>query len=255
MKRTTLNYVVDAVFLLAMSGMIWTGVVIRYILPPGTGGHRRGRQAGHAMGGGHAMGDGHGADALTESGWTLWGWGRHEWGDVHFVLALMVTGFLILHVALHWKWVCDVTRGLAVGSSPNAGAKSRWKRDLLGWGFLVLTAGLMGLTIWWAQGRVHKPASSRSVGPAEHAPGDAGHQADAPHARRRAGQAGITGKTTLEELERGFGVPLEAVRRRFGLPDTVPSSERLGRLRRTYGFHLAQVRDFVNAYPRGRDDE
>ena len=60
MRRNTLNFLVDALTLLAIFVMIATGLVIRFILPPGTGG-------------------GHGGAGLL-----LWGMGRHDWGDVHF---------------------------------------------------------------------------------------------------------------------------------------------------------------------------
>ena len=42
MRRNKLNFLIDALALLAMLGMIATGLVIRYVLPAGSGGHGRG---------------------------------------------------------------------------------------------------------------------------------------------------------------------------------------------------------------------
>jgi len=41
-----------------------------------------------------------------ESGATrLFGLGRDDWGEVHFVVALTFIGLAILHVALNWSWI------------------------------------------------------------------------------------------------------------------------------------------------------
>ena len=40
MKRNTLNFVIDAASALTMAGMIATGLVIRFVLPPGSGSGR-----------------------------------------------------------------------------------------------------------------------------------------------------------------------------------------------------------------------
>lgn len=116
MRRSTLNFVIDAVSLLVMLAMISTGLLIRYVLPPGS------------RGGG---------------GLSLWGWTRHDWGDLHFWLALALGGLLLLHVALHWTWVCALIRG-------HAPLMSNWKRNLYGGAFVALTAALVGGFIWIA---------------------------------------------------------------------------------------------------------
>ena len=67
MRRNTLNFIVDLVSLLVMLGMIATGVVMRFLLPPGTGGR-------------------HGDGPVK----SLCGLGRHDWGDVHFWLGVAI---------------------------------------------------------------------------------------------------------------------------------------------------------------------
>ena len=61
MKRNTLNFVIDATSALVMVGMIATGLLLRFVLPPGSGSRR-----------------------------MLWIWGRHDWGDLRFRLAVGV---------------------------------------------------------------------------------------------------------------------------------------------------------------------
>ncbi|MCK4293485.1 MAG: hypothetical protein KAY65_09840 [Planctomycetes bacterium] len=36
----------------------------------------------------------------------LWGLGRHSYGKVHFYLALATASSMLLHICLHWSWVC-----------------------------------------------------------------------------------------------------------------------------------------------------
>ena len=93
MVRNRLNYCVDA---LALLGLLTTGWVIHYTLPAGTGGRGRG------------------------VAWTLWGWTRHNWGDLHFWLAIGVVGLLLVHVVLHWGWVCATTQSLLRARSTEA---------------------------------------------------------------------------------------------------------------------------------------
>jgi hypothetical protein len=54
-KRSTINFIIDAVGFVGFVFLTTTGVLVRYVLPPGSG-----RRA------------------------VLWGMNRHEWGDLHF---------------------------------------------------------------------------------------------------------------------------------------------------------------------------
>lgn len=72
-------------------GMVGTGVVMKWVLPPGSGGGREGMGMGHRGGRGAAP--------------TLWDWTRHDWGDVHFWLAVALVAGVLLHLALHWGWI------------------------------------------------------------------------------------------------------------------------------------------------------
>lgn len=123
MRRDTLNFVVDLLALFAMMGLIATGLVQRYLLPPGSRGGR---------------------------GLSLWGLGRHDWGDIHFWIAVALAALLVLHVALHWTWVCVlVTRWLRPAGAP-AGAPSATRRNIAGLIFLVVLAALTAAFVWAA---------------------------------------------------------------------------------------------------------
>ncbi len=115
MRRTTVNLLIDAAAAVAMLGMVATGYVLRFPLPPG-----------------------------TNRSLTLWGLTRHEWGEVHFWVSLTLLGAIGLHLCLHWAWVVT-TVGKRLHLAVAAG-----KRHLLS-GLLATVALVLGLVAFaWA---------------------------------------------------------------------------------------------------------
>ena len=182
MRRTDLNFVVDAAAFVAFVLLTATGVLVRYVLPPG-------------------------------SGWfsTLWGMDRHDWGQIHFWIAVLLLVSLGLHLFLHWRWVVCMVKG-----RPHEGSGLR---------VALAVVGVLALVAL---------ASAPFFGPVE-------QTGEPPHRARsmepRGGEAHqIDGSMTLREVERRTGVPAAMILRELGLPLEVPADERLGRLRRQYGF-------------------
>jgi hypothetical protein len=102
MKRTHLNALIDAAACLAFLALLSTGLILEYQLPPGSGGLR-------------GFGFGRGASHRTVH--LLWGWTRHEWGQVHYWIALGMMAVLGFHVLLHWKWILCTIRGTHTNAS------------------------------------------------------------------------------------------------------------------------------------------
>ena len=91
MKRSTLNFLIDLISLINLLGMIITGVIIKYILPPGSGGgHGRGFRGGRGP---------------AEQVKAVWSMTRHEWGDIHFYLSVLFIALIMVHIILHWNWI------------------------------------------------------------------------------------------------------------------------------------------------------
>ncbi|MHC4185680.1 MAG: DUF4405 domain-containing protein [Planctomycetota bacterium] len=87
MKRTTLNFVIDLISFIDLLGMVTTGMIMMYVLPPGTGG------------GGYRGGRG------PETAKLLWSLSRHQWGKIHYCLALLFIVLMTAHILLHWTWI------------------------------------------------------------------------------------------------------------------------------------------------------
>jgi hypothetical protein len=43
-----------------------------------------------------------------EHGSTLFGFGRHDWSEVHFAVALVTASLVAIHLAMHWAWIRSV---------------------------------------------------------------------------------------------------------------------------------------------------
>ena len=79
--KTQLNRLLNLVLYLACCACVGTGFLLAFRLPPGSrGGH----------------------------GLQVWGLDRHEWGDIHFVLALIIVVLTAVHLALHGRWLIRV---------------------------------------------------------------------------------------------------------------------------------------------------
>jgi hypothetical protein len=79
MSRTIANVIIDVTAAVLFLGMIATGYVLRFPLPPG-----------------------------TNKLFTLWDLTRHEWGSIHFWISLGLLTILFVHVILHWQWIVTV---------------------------------------------------------------------------------------------------------------------------------------------------
>lgn len=82
MRKPTRNLIVDSLAFAAFLLLVTTGVLMRYVLPPGSG-----RRA------------------------AIWGMDRHGWGDLHFWIAVGFLLILAFHLVLHWRWIVSVLRG------------------------------------------------------------------------------------------------------------------------------------------------
>jgi hypothetical protein len=240
MRRNTLNLIINVATLLLMLGLLTTGLFIWFVLPPGSGGR-------------------HGGGGLT-----LWGLGRHDWGDIHAWMALGLSALIALHVVLHWPWACSTVRGLF----GRRGAVARRGRMTAGLVCVAVVAALVGGLTWLAMSQVTdtRPTAATAVQDAprkqgtapEEEPGGLSARPATPPAPavgggRRGGRgiaggggrAFIRGSMTLSEVARKTGLEVARLKQLLGLPSEVPASERLGRLRRRFGFQMSDVRRLV----------
>jgi hypothetical protein len=148
---------------------------------------------------------------------------RHEWGSIHFWFAVGFLSILTLHLYLHWRWILTVLRG-----RPREGSGAR---------IALGTAGLVALLAL---------AVAPFLSPVERTGGAA--RAPASHSSGVERSESIRGSMTLAEIQEATGVPADHIIEELGLPAGIQTDERLGRLKRTYGFAIDDVRRIVAAY-------
>jgi hypothetical protein len=89
--KAKINLVLDGFLLLVLAAMGGTGLLMKYVLVPGS--VRRQLYGSNAE--------------------FLWrGMDRHEWASIHSTIALVLVLLLVLHVVLHWGTVVRVARQL-----------------------------------------------------------------------------------------------------------------------------------------------
>lgn len=76
MKRLLDNLAIDLVAAGMMLGMLASGYILRFPLPPG-----------------------------SNKSLSLWGLSRHEWGTIHFWISMALLAVILLHLCMHWQWV------------------------------------------------------------------------------------------------------------------------------------------------------
>ncbi len=201
MKRNTVNFWIDVISLLPMLGLTWTGLLIHYVLPPGTGGR-------------------HGDQALT-----VWGLGRHDYGTVHFYLALTLVALMVIHLWLHWSWVCATVRRLA-----GKGSHASDREGVYGIAALVVIGALILVGLLLARSQVKSGTGAIEPKVTEH---------------ETSSSLQISGQTTLAQAARMGGIPVEELIAKLRLPADVNVDEPLGRLKRQYGFEIHDVRNVL----------
>jgi hypothetical protein len=203
MRRTTANFWLNLGSFLVMVGLALTGGIMHYVLPAGTG------------------------------NWlTLFGLGRHSYGQIHFCLAVTVVLLLALHLTLHWSWLCGFVAKRLGREQPGKRA-----RLLAGAGALVVVGLLLVGGLAWAASRVEDrfdQGDRRRGAGSEVAPYQ--DEEDCPAA------AAINGRATLEEVAAVTGLRPTALLRALGVSFPVDPEERLGRLRRRFVFSMQDVR-------------
>lgn len=217
MQRNTLNLAVDAVTLLAALAMATTGLVMRLVLPPGSRGG---------------------------SGMTLWGMDRHQWGDLHWWLAIAIGVLVVVHLALHWSWVCAAVGRLLTGRTPDPSHAAR--RNVIGIAALAGVVGAFTLFIWIGQAATVRAADATQGGPRG---AQAARDDDAHRHGQRGGEGELSeslrGSMTLAQAADVAGVALGDLRQALDLPASVSGDERLGRLRQEYGLEMSTIRERV----------
>jgi hypothetical protein len=117
MSRTSINFLLDALLLTAFAVLVWSGMIVRFVFPPGP-------------------------DAR---GWLLWGLAYDQWQTIQFAMVAALALGILVHLMLHWSWVCGV---IATRLARDKKAKlDDGTQTLYGVGLLIVIFNLLGLAV------------------------------------------------------------------------------------------------------------
>jgi hypothetical protein len=98
MSMALVNFWLDAGLLISVSILGWVTAMLQIVFPAPT----------------------------AAAGWTLWGLTYDQWHDAQFFALCTFALLVLVHVMLHWNWVCSViaTHVLRIKSRPDEGMQT-----------------------------------------------------------------------------------------------------------------------------------
>ncbi len=129
-SKTVVNFFVDAALLALVVSLLFTAAVLRFVFPAPS----------------------------ASAGWTLWGYGYDAWSNFQFVLVTVIGLAIVLHLMLHWSWVCAVFATKLLGRSGARQSLDDGQQTLWGVGMLIVVANILGLLVGLAYLTIRGPA-------------------------------------------------------------------------------------------------
>ncbi len=130
-SRTVFNFLLDTTLLVITSALLFTGAVLRFVFPAPT----------------------------AAAGWTLWGQGYDAWANFQFMLLAAIALAILLHVMMHWSWVCGVVITRLLRRSAREANVDDGSRTLWGVGMLIVLVNLIGALVGLAYLMIQGPGS------------------------------------------------------------------------------------------------
>lgn len=129
-SKTIVNFVVDATLLVLVVLLLFTAAVLRFVFPAPS----------------------------TSAGWTLWGRGYDAWANFQFVLVSVFGLAILLHVMLHWSWVCGVVATKVLRRTGASQKLDDGQQTLWGVGMLIVVVNILGLLVGLAYLMIRGPS-------------------------------------------------------------------------------------------------
>ncbi|MBN2807319.1 MAG: DUF4405 domain-containing protein [Prolixibacteraceae bacterium] len=222
------NLLIDAILLLLLMAMAGLGLLIKYVLVPG-----------------FKRNDLYGSDVEL----FFWGYDRHQWGTVHLWVSLGFIFLVILHIIFHWRMIgCIFRQIFGTKASRIIVVSSLVFFSLL----FVITPLLIKPDIAPMNNHhinhqkvkiindSHHNNSSDTINVIEKDQAVKSIQTTTQHENLHVGDQ--KGSMTLAQFAHQQNVSLVSLAASMGIPEAI-CNERIGRLRRIYGFEIETLRN------------
>lgn len=270
MKNAKLNLVIDVIMLVDMMALIGVGLLNKYVLLTG---QQKWEKYGENM------------------EFYFWGFERHDWNRIHFILGLVLFGLLVLHIWFHWKMVINIYKSFI---------KNRRIRIILALILLVISIALVVFPVFVdpvvdepafeggrqylneygrneiergigrGDGRLRQSAEPLTIEDDSKyiSPGDEKDESNldedqvhSSHQNERSDEGRhrdiptnieVIGSMTLIEVVEMYEVPANHIKSKLDIPLSTSNNERLGRLRRVYGFTMSDIEEIIYDYQKAK---
>lgn len=243
-NKSKLNLIIDIIMFLNLMGVAGVGFMIKYVLVPG-----------------FKRNEIYGRDVEL----YFFGLDRHQWGEIHLILSFILLFLLLLHIILHWKMIVAIFKRMVCIPSVRTCLTASFVilSLLFGLGPLLLKPEVSQLAV--SKARPQKtvntsitvfPSPEKSTDLSENKI-DPSTAIKSPEGEKlnRSGQrmAGrqeelneidIFGSMTLREVAEKYEVSITDLAICIHVPKEC-ANERLGRLKRQYGFSMNDLRKYI----------
>jgi len=131
MSRTSLNFLLDTFLFLVTVTLLFTTAVLRFVFPVPS----------------------------ASVGWRLWGQSYDAWANFQFILTSIIALAILLHVMMHWSWVCGVVLTKLL-RRPNRGKVDDGVQTLWGVAMLIVVVNILGALVGLAYLMANGPTAS-----------------------------------------------------------------------------------------------
>jgi hypothetical protein len=128
-SKTIVNFVLDTLLLALVVALLWIAAVLRFVFPSPT----------------------------VSAGWKLWGYDYDAWSNFEFALVAVFGLAILLHVMLHWSWVCGVLVSRVLRRAGPKQTLDEGQQTLLGVGLLIVVVNVIGALIGLAYLTIQGP--------------------------------------------------------------------------------------------------
>lgn len=130
LSRTIVNFWLDLTLLVLLGALFAISIVVQFVFPTGT----------------------------SADGWTLWGHTYNAWSRAQFGLTCVFLLGVLLHVMLHWTWVCGVVIGKLLRRKEQLAQQDDGTRTLYGVATLIFFLGAVGAAVFLAAMAMQAPS-------------------------------------------------------------------------------------------------
>ncbi len=216
-SKSKINFIIDAILFILLFFIGTIGLLMKYVL----------------LSGQESWGKYHQKVELL-----LFGWDRHQWGDLHLIFSAIFVALVLLHIILHWSQVKCLFKLCVV---------SKMARIILTCLFLFICFLLLLLPfVLPIEIKAVPPGQGRQQTHESEIKSEPEPQVmEQTHSHNQKHQPEIRGYMSLEDVAIQYGISADTLKKYLGIDQKVSNKSRLGHLRRKYHFQMSTIEHLI----------